>query len=42
MSRKKQRVQRSNFIRWLAYTKKAELDSKYEKMSELVTSLWFK
>lgn len=33
---------RSNFVKWLAYTKKIALNNKYDKMTELVTDLWFK
>jgi hypothetical protein len=29
-------------VRWLAYTKKADLEAKYDKMTDLVTALWFK
>lgn len=42
MSRKKHRDQRKAFVMWLGCTKKAGLDERYEKMSELVTNLWFK
>ena len=42
MNRKRQRNLRNGFVRWLAVTKKQGLDERYEKMSELVTNLWFK
>ncbi|CDW85127.1 UNKNOWN [Stylonychia lemnae] len=42
MHRKRQRNVRQGFVRWLAITKKAQLEERYDKMSNLVTSLWFK
>ncbi len=42
MTRKKQRRQREGFVKWLAHAKKAQLEDKYDKMSDLVTTLWFK
>ena len=42
MNRKRQRKLRQGFVSWLASVKKAQLDDRYEKMSELVTTLWFK
>lgn len=42
MTRKKLRDQRTGFVTWLAVTKKAGLEERHDKMSELVTNLWFK
>ena len=42
MTRKRLRLQRQGFIMWLGFVKKLGLDERYEAMSELVTSLWFK
>ena len=42
MSRKKLRMERKGFVKWLAFTKKTGLDERYDKMSDLVTNLWFK
>lgn len=36
------RSMRHAFVRWLADTKKGQMDDKYGKMSSLVTDLWFK
>ena len=33
---------RHGFIRWLGFTKKKGLEERYDKMSDLVTTLWFK
>lgn len=33
---------RHAFVRWLADTKKGQMEDKYGKMSSLVTDLWFK
>jgi hypothetical protein len=40
--RKRARNMRSGFVTWLGFTKKRGLEDRYEKMSELVTNLWFK
>ena len=42
LSRKKQRSTRRAFVRWLALTKKQQMEERYDTMSELVTNLWFK
>ncbi len=42
MTRKKNRMLRVGFVRWLGTTKRAALEERYENMSELVTNLWFK
>jgi hypothetical protein len=42
MHRKRKRNLRSSFVKWLATVKKEQLDERYEKMSELVTTAWFK
>lgn len=42
MSRKRSRILRMGFVRWLGFTKKLGLEERYENMSELITNLWFK
>ena len=42
MQRKKKRQMRQGFILWLAYSKRQNLEERYEKMSELITKMWFK
>ena len=42
MIRKKLRLVRGGFVSWLGHTKKKGLEERYDKMSELVTDLWFK
>ena len=42
MARKRSRVLRGGFVRWLGFTKKQALEERYENMSELITNLWFK
>ena len=42
MQRKKKHSTRQAFITWLAYSKRQNLEERYEKMSDLVTKMWFK
>jgi hypothetical protein len=42
IQRKKKGNIRMSFIIWLAFTKKQNLEDKYENMSELITKMWFK
>lgn len=42
MNRKRQRKMRHGFVTWLARVKRSQLEERYEKMSEMVTTLWFK
>lgn len=41
-TRWKMRSLRGSFVKWLAHSKKGQMDEKYDKMSGLVTDLWFK
>lgn len=42
MQRKKKLAQRQAFVMWLAYSKRQGLEERYDKMSDLVTTMWFK
>jgi len=42
LTKRKKRDARNAFVRWLAFVKRKGLEERYEKMSELVTNLWFK
>lgn len=40
--RKRARMMRSGFVTWLGFTKKRGLEERYDRMSEMITSMWFK
>ena len=42
MTRKRMRTQRRAFVRWLAIHKQKDLEERYDKMTELVTNMWYK
>jgi hypothetical protein len=42
MGRKKKLTTRKAFVYWLAHCKKQALEERYDHMSNLMTTMWFK